>query len=69
MKELDGTGTVSYTRIIGACVPGNPCNETVIFSHAVPPPIGVPAGYPLRVAAAFREQNGTLANVSIVRIQ
>ena len=67
--NLDGTGTVSYTRIVGACVPGNPCNETVLFSHAVPPPIGSPADYTLRVAAAFREFNGTLANVNFVRIK
>jgi hypothetical protein len=62
--NFDGTATVSYTRIVGACVPGNPCNETVVFAHGVPS-----AAYPLRAAAAFREQNATLANVSIVRIQ
>jgi hypothetical protein len=67
--NFDGTATVSYTRIVGACVPGNPCNETVVFSHAGPPAVGPPAVYPLRAAAAFREQNATLANVSIVRIQ
>lgn len=62
--NFNGTATVSYTRIVGACVPGNPCNESPIFSHATPT-----ASYRLRVAAAFREHNGTLANVSIVRIQ
>jgi hypothetical protein len=61
--HFDGTATVSYTRIVGACVPGNPCNETAVYAHVTPL-----ASYPLRVAAAFREQNATLANVSIVRI-
>jgi hypothetical protein len=63
-NNFNGTATVSYTRIVGACVPGSPCNETVLFSHAVPSAV-----YPLRVAAAFREQDATLAQVSIVRIQ
>ena len=58
----DGTGTVSYSRIVGACVPGMPCNETVFYTH-----VGSPATYPLRVDTSFREQNGTLANVSFVR--
>jgi hypothetical protein len=62
--HFDGTGTVSYTRIVGACVPGMPCNETVVFAH-----VTSSASYPLRAAAAFREQNATLANVSIVRIK
>jgi hypothetical protein len=59
----DGTGTVTYSRIVGACLPGNPCNE-VVFHTA-----GAAAVYPLRVDTSFREQDGTLANVSIVRIQ
>ena len=62
--NFDGKATVSYTKIVGACVPGKPCNESPIFSHTTPT-----AFYRLRVAAAFREQNATLANVSIVRIQ
>jgi hypothetical protein len=61
--HFDGTGTVSYTRIVGACVPGNVCNETAVYSHGTSS-----ATYPLRAAAAFREQNATLANASIVRI-
>jgi hypothetical protein len=61
--HFDGTATVSYTRVVGSCVPGNPCNETVIFSHVAPSAV-----YPLRVAASFREQNATLASVNIVRI-
>jgi hypothetical protein len=64
IDHFDGTATVRYTRIVGTCVPGNPCNETVLFAHGTPT-----AAYPLRVAAAFREQNATLANVNIVRVR
>ena len=60
----DGTAQVSYSRITGPCTPGNPCNESVFHTDG-----GFPAGYPLRVDASFREQNATLANVSIVRIK
>ena len=63
--NLNGTATVRYTRIVGACVPGNPCNESLIFENISP----AAGAYPLRAAAAFREQGATLANVSIVRIQ
>ena len=61
-QTVDGKVTARYTRIVGTCLPGKPCNESV-FPHD-----GPPAPYSLRVAAAFREQNATLANVSIVRI-
>jgi hypothetical protein len=62
--NFDGTAVVTYSRITGACVPGNPCNETVFYMH-----LGSAAVYPLRVDASFREQTATLANASIVRIQ
>ena len=62
LDNFDGTATVSYSRIVGACVPGMPCNEIVFYEH-----VGAHAVYPLRVDTSFREQNGTLANVSIVR--
>ena len=62
--NLDGTATVRYTRIVGDCVPGKLCNESPVFEHVTPT-----AAYPLRAAAAFREQNATLANVNIVRLQ
>ena len=65
VRMAEGNSTWGYTRIVGACVPGNPCNESLIFERMAP----VPAAYPLRAAAAFREQGATLANVSIVRIQ
>jgi hypothetical protein len=62
--RFDGRATVRYTRIIGACQPGKVCNESLIFEQ-----VADSAEYPLRAAAAFREQNATLANVNIVRIQ
>lgn len=62
--HFDGRATVSYTRIVGACVVGKPCNEVPVFSHDAPSAV-----YPLRVAAAFREQGATLANVNIVRVR
>ena len=62
--HFDGTATVSYTRVVGACLPGKACNESMVFEHLTPT-----AAYPMRVAAAFREQSATLANVSFVRIQ
>jgi hypothetical protein len=67
-RNLDGTATVSYFTISGACIPGNLCNE-VPFPAPVPPHVGPAAAYPLRVDASFREPNATLANVNIVRIQ
>jgi hypothetical protein len=59
----DGTATITYSRVNGACVPGNPCPDTEFYTH-----VGS-AGYPLRVDTSFRELNATLANVTIVRIQ
>ena len=61
----DGTAAVTYTRVVGTCVPGNPCMEAPIYTHH----LGPPAAYPLRVDTTFREQNGSLVNVNIVRIQ
>jgi hypothetical protein len=61
--NFDGTATVRYTRIIGACAPGTTCNESPIFEQ-----VADSAAYPLRAAAAFREQNATLAAVDIVRL-
>jgi hypothetical protein len=61
--NFDGTATLTFAKLVGACVPGNPCVEDVFYTH------GGSAAYPLRVDASFREPNATLANVSIVRIQ
>jgi hypothetical protein len=61
--NFDGTAKVTFSRIAAGCVPGNPCMETVFYTH------GGSAAYPLRVDASFREQTAKLADVSIVRIQ
>jgi hypothetical protein len=60
----DGTASVTYSRITGTCTPGSPCNEVVFFTRS-----GSPAQYPMRVDTSFREQNATLADVNVVRIQ
>ena len=59
----DGTATVSYFRVTGSCSPGTPCPTAFLVSH-----IG-PASYPFRVDASFRQQNATVANATLVRIQ
>jgi hypothetical protein len=61
----DGSYQVAYTYIdpMNPCIPGNTCNEQSIYSHSVP------AMYPLRVDASFREIGASLINVTIVRIQ
>jgi hypothetical protein len=58
----DGTATVSYYRVNGPCAVGTACNVTLLASHAG-------ATYPLRVDASFRQQNATVTNVTLVRIQ
>ena len=63
VDDSDGMATVRYTRIVGSCVPGKLCNESLVYQHVTPE-----AAYPVRVAAAFREQNATLATVNIVRM-
>src|SRR5262249_24179990 len=62
--NLDGTARVTYSRVNGPCVPGNPCPDTSFYTHT-----GSPAVYLVRVDTSFREQNATLSNVTIVRIQ
>ena len=61
--NFDGTAVVTYSRVNGSCVPGTPCPDTVFVTRSVG------AAYPFRVDTSFREQNATLANVTIVRIQ
>jgi hypothetical protein len=61
--NFDGTGSVSYARIIGPCVDGSPCNEAVFHTSANP------ITYPVRVDAMFREQGGTITDARIVRIR
>ena len=61
--NLDGTATISYSRLLGACTPGTVCAEQVFHTSDGPAP-----QYPLRVSASFREENATIANVTLVRI-
>jgi hypothetical protein len=60
----DGTATISYSRLIGACFEGTLCAENVFYTHVGPSP-----SYPLRVDATFREVDATLDNVTLVRIK
>ena len=62
--NADGTATIAYSRIVGPCVPGSPCAETVFYTST-----RSPATYPFRVDASFREQGATLTDVRIVRIR
>jgi hypothetical protein len=60
----DGTATISYSQVTGPCTPGTMCIETPLYQHVGPNP-----KYPLRIDASFREQNATVANVTLMRIQ
>jgi hypothetical protein len=66
----DGTATLSATKITGACstptpeTPGTKCPELEIGVQTNP---GL--SYPLRIHASFREDNATISNVQVVRIQ
>ena len=64
-QSSDGskTATVTYSRLTGACIPGNPCAENVFYTHD-----GL-ASYPLRIDTSFREANAILTKVTVVRIQ
>jgi hypothetical protein len=60
--NFDGTATIIYSRLTGPCTPGTACPEVVLRTAG-------PASYPFRVDSSFREENGTLTNVVLVRIQ
>jgi hypothetical protein len=62
--NFNGTATISYNTLPGICLSGMPCAENAPFytSTAI-------AAYPLRVDASFREKDGRLADVRIVRIR
>jgi hypothetical protein len=60
----DGTATISYTRLNGACTPGTICDETVLATQTNPGP-----SYPLRVDASLGAEGSSLANVTLVRIR
>ena len=61
----NGQATVSYSTVIGSCVPGAACADPVFYTHTGP----APASYPLHVDAALVNQGATLANVRMVRIR
>ena len=61
--HADGTAAITYSRIVGPCVPGMPCSETVFHGSA-----RNPATYPFRVDASLRDEGATLTDVRIVRI-
>ena len=50
-------------RVTGSFSPGTPCPTDFLASHTGP------ASYPLRVDASFRQQNATVANATLVRLQ
>ena len=57
----DGTtATISYQR---SCTPNTSCDGHEFFTSVSP------ATYPLRIDTSFREQNASLVNVTVVRIQ
>jgi hypothetical protein len=63
VNNHDGTATISYVRIMGACPDGTVCTEVPLATSTATPV------YPLRVDTSFREQNASLTNVTLVRIQ
>jgi hypothetical protein len=60
----NGSATVTYSRLGGACTPGSLCSEAVFYTHT-----GAPATYPVRVDASLFEQTATLSDVRLVRIK
>jgi hypothetical protein len=60
----DGTATISYTRLIGACTPGTVCNEVQIGSQTAASP-----SYPLRAYARLAGDGSSVLNVTLVRIK
>jgi hypothetical protein len=59
----DGTAVVTYSRLMGTCTPGMPCNQVVFYTSTVA------ASYPLRVDTSLRETAGSLVDVRLVRIK
>lgn len=57
----DGTAAVEYSKLVGSCVTGTPCNQTVFLTRA-----GRTLRYPVRVDASLREAGGTLRDVRLV---
>ncbi|MBY0276346.1 hypothetical protein K2Z84_13455 [Candidatus Binatia bacterium] len=61
--NLDGTATVTYVKLNGACTPGTICSTSTLATAAKF------ASYPVRVDASLRDTGATLKNVTLVRIQ
>jgi hypothetical protein len=61
--NFDGSATVTYSRVVGACLPGLPCAETVFYTSTV---FG---SYPMHVDSSFKELGATLDDVRLVRIR
>jgi len=59
----NGSATISYSRLLQPCPTGTFCDEQVFYTSTTFPQ------YPLRVDAAIRDQNATIANVTIMRIK
>ena len=62
-RNNDGSGQITYAKITGPCSDGSPCPEVRFYTSLTS------ATYPLRVDSSFREQNGTLTDVRLVRIR
>jgi len=60
--NLDGSATVTYSRVVGPCAPGTLCPDNVFYTSTV---FG---SYPLHVDSSFKEQGATLDDVRLVRI-
>jgi hypothetical protein len=59
----NNTATISYSKLVGPCMVGTPCNQTVFYQH-----VGN-ASYPLRVDTSMRQMGAALTNVRILRIK
>ena len=59
--NADGTASITYTRIVGTCNAGSPCNEQPVFTSTAK------ASYPFRVDTSFEDLNSTLT-AQLVRI-
>lgn len=59
----NGTAEVTFTRVVGTCVPGSPCTQTLLYTHSRT------ANYPLRIDTSLFELGATITDVRIVRIR
>ncbi len=59
----DGSATVSYARVVGSCMPGNPCSTSVFLTRTGRP------RYPFRADATLQEVDTSLLDVRAARIR